>query len=221
MGYGTALYALSIRSSRLTETRDWDWHLDTKQAGGDWIKSPLFDNQSGFGGNGAKVESPFMPKNANHGQSRPDKSPSVPNSPSHDLSNGFTGGFLKDILGSLLKDFSGGPQKASPSGIPFPGDMFMGGSGGGCVEAGPFKDMKLHIGPFGMMKENNIRCLKRSFNAALANSAASQQVLDKILSSKDFGEFRQQIEVPSFGRTGAGVGMDFHSLGHGGIGGEV
>jgi hypothetical protein len=175
------------------------------------MKSPLFDNESGFGGNGAKVENPFadllnmlnmpkMPKMSNM-----DEHSHTHSQPSSDAGP------------------KGPPGRPPTGGMPFRGGaMFMGGSGGGCVEGGPFKDMKLHIGPFGIMKENNTRCLRRSFNAALANSAASKQVLDKILGSKNFGEFRQHIEVPSFGGAGAArIGPDFHSLGHGGVGGEV
>ncbi|KAF2666152.1 Di-copper centre-containing protein [Microthyrium microscopicum] len=32
----------------------WNWFLDSKDAGGDFVKSPLFDPVSGFGGNGKK-----------------------------------------------------------------------------------------------------------------------------------------------------------------------
>jgi hypothetical protein len=137
-----------------------------------------------------------------------------------DFLKGFPGGFPKGVPSGLAKGLPGG---LPPGGFPFPGgEMFMGGTGGGCVSSGPFKDMKLHIGPFGMMKENNTRCLKRNFNPGLANAAASKQVLDRILNSKNFGEFRQRIEVPSFGSTnGFKIGPDFHSLGHGGVGGEV
>jgi hypothetical protein len=222
------------------------------------MKSPLFDNESGFGGNGAKVDNPFadllnmpnmpnvpkMPKMSNmEGHSHTHSQPSsnvgpkgLPNSspkgfPS-DILKGFTSELLKafpdwfpkDFPSELAKAFPGGfPGGLPTGGMPFRGGaMFMGGSGGGCIEGGPFKDMKLHIGPFGIMKENNTRCLRRSFNAVMANSAASKQVFDKILSSKNFGEFRQHIEVPSFGGTGAArTGPDFHSLGHGGVGGEV
>jgi tyrosinase len=32
-----------------------DWHLDTPETGGNWDKSPLWDVEHGFGGNGAYV----------------------------------------------------------------------------------------------------------------------------------------------------------------------
>jgi tyrosinase len=34
---------------------DWNWYLDTPDGGGSFLKSPVFDPVSGFGGNGKKV----------------------------------------------------------------------------------------------------------------------------------------------------------------------
>jgi hypothetical protein len=140
------------------------------------------------------------------------------------MPNGSSSDIPKGVPGGSAKGFPGGFGKGSPGGFPgFPGaGLFMGATGGGCVESGPFKDVKLHIGPLGIMKANNTRCLKRSINPALANSGASKEVFQKILGSKNFGELRQNVEVPSFGGSGSvKFGADFHSLGHGGVGGEV
>jgi tyrosinase len=39
---------------------DWNWYLDTPDAGGSFTKSPLFDPVSGFGGNGKKATAGAM-----------------------------------------------------------------------------------------------------------------------------------------------------------------
>jgi hypothetical protein len=226
------------------------------------LKSPLFDNESGFGGNGAKVANPFadmlnmlgipnipnMPKMSDkpnvpsmeghsHSHSQPQSHSEPRGSPNGlqkefpndiltglpNLLKGILDGFAKSVPGGLSKAFPGGFAGGPPAGVmSLPEAPIFMGTGGGCVSEGPFKDMKLHIGPFGIMKENNTRCLKRSFNAALVNSAATKEVFDKILGSKNFGEFRKKIEMPAFGTGVAKFGPnDFHSLGHGGVGGEV
>jgi tyrosinase len=43
---------VSSKPASYTDTIDWDWYLDTPSGGGTWLKSPLFDPVSGFGGNG-------------------------------------------------------------------------------------------------------------------------------------------------------------------------
>jgi hypothetical protein len=37
---------------------DWNWFLDSKDAGGNFTNSPLWDPVSGFGGNGKKEKAP-------------------------------------------------------------------------------------------------------------------------------------------------------------------
>lgn len=43
---------------------DWNWFLDTKQGGGNYLTSPIFDPVSGLGGNGAKI--PATDKSSPH-----------------------------------------------------------------------------------------------------------------------------------------------------------
>ncbi|KAF2669144.1 Di-copper centre-containing protein [Microthyrium microscopicum] len=145
----------------------WDWYLDTPAAGGSWLKSPLFDPESGFGGNGAKL-------------------------------------------------------KAGESGLKGFGAGF--GTGGGCVVDGPFKDMKLHIGPGAVMKMGSERCLTRSFNIEAGEAAGSKEVVKDALASKDFQTLRMAVEMPNITFTGGKIerhGGGFHNVGHGGVGGEM
>jgi tyrosinase len=39
---------------QLTIATDWNWYLDLPSKGGSFLTSPLFDPESGFGGNGKK-----------------------------------------------------------------------------------------------------------------------------------------------------------------------
>jgi tyrosinase len=56
---GKEVYLVSVIPPslyRLTKSRtDWNWYLDTKEGGGSFLESPLFDPISGFGGNGRKI----------------------------------------------------------------------------------------------------------------------------------------------------------------------
>ncbi|KAF2668920.1 Di-copper centre-containing protein [Microthyrium microscopicum] len=140
----------------------WNWFLDTPSGGGSFTKSPIFDPDSGFGGNGKKINSTF----------------SLP-----------------------------------------------GATGGGCVDSGPFQQVVLHIGPSGLMKLNNNRCLTRNFIPWIVESDAAKSTLVKALDSKTFGDFMEQVQ-----RTGHAHGgiptmetifSDLHSIGHYSINGEM
>jgi tyrosinase len=104
-----------------------------------------------------------------------------------------------------------------------------GGTGGGCIQDGVFASHKLNIGPMGQMTKNNSRCITRGFNTPLAHASASKRSLTKVLSARTFTEFRSWAEMGS-GHMVMGVngtigfeneGGDLHSIGHGGVGGEV
>jgi len=182
---------LQLINEYLLTLVDWDWSLDTPEAGGSWINSPVFDPVAGFGGNGAKFNGTGNPRS-------PEATNEAPK-------EGKTGsGSLFDIFGSLF-----GPNSM---------DM-MRGTGGWCLLNGPFKDIKLHIGPFGQMKPGTKeRCLTRNFNSA-AGERATKDVMKRLLATKTFGEFRNSIELPDFrAKNGGGA---FHNIGHSGIGGEV
>jgi tyrosinase len=110
-----------------------------------------------------------------------------------------------------LPDIAGMLEHADPIAI----ETAMGGTGGGCVETGPFKDIKLRIGPMGKMDPSNVRCLRRNFNPRLGEQV-TKVAMKKLMESKTFGDLRMSIEMP-FSTTGA----PFHTVGHQGIGGEV
>jgi tyrosinase len=105
----------------------------------------------------------------------------------------------------------------------------FGGTGGGCLLDGPFKNRTVRIGPMGQMTPNNTRCLTRNFNAQIAKSSSSKVSLAQVLSAKTFNEFTRWMEAgnPQFHGFTPGKGLNFtnhgdmHDIGHGGIGGEV
>ena len=108
------------------------------------------------------------------------------------------------------------------------GGPFGGRTGAGCVADGPFKDEKLHIGPLGAMRPNNTRCLTRNLNAASAHGAAAKESFRQVLTaSKTFGDLRAALEMPiraaggANGTAGPRMAGSLHTVGHGGIGGEM
>jgi tyrosinase len=100
-------------------------------------------------------------------------------------------------------------------------------TGGGCLLNGPFKNRTLRIGPFARMAPNNTRCMTRNFNARIAEVSASKKTLSRILSAKSFDEFSDRISHPPPFPTQVTIADlfnlpgDLHSIGHGGVGGEV
>lgn len=75
-GTGTFLpwhrYALSLWEDALRDECGWkgglaywDWHRDTPEAGAEWLKSPIFDPVTGFGGNGKHANTSSIPTGMN------------------------------------------------------------------------------------------------------------------------------------------------------------
>jgi hypothetical protein len=72
-----------------------------------------------------------------------------------------------------------------------------GGTGGGCLLDGTFKDRQLRIGPAGKMDANaTARCIVRDFDPKLAHKAASKASIARVLKSKDFTALRSQLDGP-------------------------
>ena len=137
--------------------------------------------------------------------------------------------------------FDGSDSSMSGNGavVPNQGDIVLGGnglpeivlpsgSGGGCVTSGPFKNMKVNLGPVSMQVPGNVtvsngsgldynpRCLKRDLtdyvNKQFANAPA---LISLILKSKDIDTFQNVMQgIPGSGNIGV------HGGGHYSIGGD-
>ena len=77
------------------------------------------------------------------------------------------------------------------------------------------------------MAPNSNRCLTRNFNSRIAEVSASKKTISRILSATTFEEFSDRMSHPPpfpahvtfndlFNLPG-----DLHTIGHGGVGGEV
>lgn len=100
------------------------------------------------------------------------------------------------------------------------------GTGGGCVKSGPFKDMKVNLGPVslgltdGTTVSNgnglsyNPRCLKRDLTDYVNKKWADAPAIAKlILNNKDIWNFQMEMQgVPGSGNIGVhGGGMSLPS----------
>jgi tyrosinase len=101
----------------------------------------------------------------------------------------------------------GGNGARIPSGTAAP--YIHSTNAGGCLTDGPFKDRIIRIGPFGKMKLNNTRCLRRDLNGKVVEKQATKKTLAGILKAKTYAKFCE------------GINGALHGVGHGGIGGEV
>lgn len=85
------------------------------------------------------------------------------------------------------------------------GHTFPRGTGGGCVETGPFKNMQLHLGPFDVTEayhslradafRYNPRCFTRSLNSNLASMFTNETCVDRLLASTDIVDFQRTINL--------------------------
>jgi tyrosinase len=121
----------------------------------------------------------------------------------------------------------GGQVNLGGPGLP---DFFIpAGTGGGCVKSGPFKDMKVNLGPVNLGLTNgssisngnglsyNPRCLKRDLtdycNKNFANAPALASL---ILGTKNVYDFQMEMQgIPgsdSIGVHGGGKSFPFNSL---------
>jgi tyrosinase len=145
--------------------------------------SPVFDVETGFGGNGASVPGADIPPFLTSGKGMP--------------------------FGEPPTMFGGDGHNPIAEAV-------AGGTGGGCLMSGPFKDVKLRIGPMGKMDPSNVRCLRRNFHPKLGEQV-TKAAMRSLMDSKVFGNLRMSIEAP-FSISGA---APFHTVGHQGVGGEV
>ncbi|KAF2741570.1 Di-copper centre-containing protein [Polyplosphaeria fusca] len=102
------------------------------------------------------------------------------------------------------------------------------GSGGGCVKSGPFKDMKVNLGPVALALTDgttvsngdglgyNPRCLKRDLTDAINQRFANaSSVVSLILKNKNIYDFQMVMQgIPGSGSIGV------HGGGHYAMGGD-
>ncbi|KAF8463421.1 hypothetical protein BDZ91DRAFT_682722 [Kalaharituber pfeilii] len=115
----------------------------------------------------------------------------------------------------------GGNGKVGPSALNITASrpFIEGGTGGGCVVDGPFKDMKLNVGP-GPIVTLNTRCLSRSINPTLANNFLSyDQNIKPLWNAKKYKEFAVLTEGDQ--KLGQAPIITFHGAGHYVAGGEA
>lgn len=113
-------------------------------------------------------------------------------------------------------EFIPGGGDVNLGGNGLPDILIPAGSGGGCVTSGPFKDMKVNLGPVGLQLTNgstisngnglsyNPRCLKRDLtdyaNKKWANATA---IVSLILKNKDIESFQMTMQgIPGSGNIG-------------------
>ncbi|KAE8140114.1 hypothetical protein BDV38DRAFT_280578 [Aspergillus pseudotamarii] len=114
------------------------------------------------------------------------------------------------------------PGPCTPGGICFPR-----GTGGGCVESGPFKDFEVHLGPFpsALVKsygaipadawDYNPRCLHRNLHTPMLAALNNQTVIDRMQATTNIVDWLA-VMSPSDPRV-----SNPHSGGHGSVGGAM
>lgn len=124
--------------------------------------------------------------------------------------------YAKDPLNSPLFDGSDTSLGGDGLPVPHPGISIMGapkpydvippGNGGGCVTTGPFKDMKVNLGPLAPSLPNlprnpradglghNPRCLKRDINKNSASVTTANYTYDLITSNSNMFWFQTVME---------------------------
>jgi tyrosinase len=116
-------------------------------------------------------------------------------------------------LGSDGEFVPGGPLVIAVPGSPEPVSLAK-GTGGGCVFAGPFKDMTVRLGPISQPDptQDNPRCLKRDLNPDAGQRFSSfRNTTDLILNSNNIETFRTTMEAdPAYVPNSIGV----HGGGH-------
>ncbi|KAF1363488.1 Di-copper centre-containing protein [Lizonia empirigonia] len=146
---------------------------------------------------------------------------------------------ITGLENSVMLDGSDYSMSGNGEFIPGRGNVILGGnglpeipipagSGGGCVQSGPFKDMSVNLGPVSLSLTNgstvsngdglsyNPRCLKRDLtdytNKRWANASS---VVSLILGNKNVYDFQMEMQgVPGSGNIGV------HGGGHYSMGGD-
>jgi len=105
------------------------------------------------------------------------------NSPIFDPFTGF-GGNGKNIT-------------VDPATLPPSSPVIPGGTGGGCVQTGWFKNWVSNVGPFENLNYNP-HCLARDFHPALAQNYMTAPLVNAALAQPDVAAFQNAVEVSPF-----------------------
>ncbi|GJC82977.1 tyrosinase-like protein orsC [Colletotrichum liriopes] len=137
-----------------------------------------------------------------------------------ETSMGGNGAFVPHEGMQLVQRFSNTTVKLQP------------GSGGGCVEAGPFANMTVHVGPrslpqygtstpFSVEKptDDHARCLKRDLNKHIASRYTSFRNTTELILGHDNIEWFQAV-MQGDDRYTPGIEVGVHGGGHYTIGGD-
>jgi tyrosinase len=88
------------------------------------------------------------------------------------------------------------------------------GTGGGCVESGPFANLTINLGPFALLPEGpnhglgyNPRCLHRDFSAEWNNNTKPTDIVDVIRGFTDVVSFDKQFEALKGPHAGGHFGV--------------
>ncbi|KAJ5155321.1 hypothetical protein N7492_008124 [Penicillium capsulatum] len=119
------------------------------------------------------------------------------------LSSNLSESTLFDCSGSSLS--GDGAYNPDEQGLSGGGYNVPRGSGGGCVTCGPFKDIKIHMGPFSrdLTSVTEIpapgfdyhpRCLNRSLNNFVASNYNNATVVARLLASTDIVDFQTVMD---------------------------
>lgn len=143
------------------------------------MDSPVFDPVTGFGGNGPFIETP-----------------------ADFVAYGIDMTVLPLDGQGPVSDARGNARLAA--GLP---RLQATRTGGGCVQDGPFKDLKIRIGPWNATG-NNERCLNRDFAPAFAEAIPAVDGIRRLMASDSFANVTSSIE-------------GIHGVGHVGVGGLI
>ncbi|KAI0198165.1 Di-copper centre-containing protein [Astrocystis sublimbata] len=123
-------------------------------------------------------------------------------------------------LGSNGKAIPHGPTSISAFGLTL---SIPPGTGGGCVEKGPFSDYNVTLGPIAYEPKGadgglgaNPRCLARDISAEWSNNTKPTDVLSVLTTCEDIGCFDMQLEAINGVHAGGhftigGVGLDAYA----------
>ena len=88
------------------------------------------------------------------------------------------------------------------------------GTGGGCIEAGPFVNLTINLGPYALLPAGpnnglgyNPRCLHRDFSAEWSNNTKPTDVVNVVNGSRDIVSFDKDLEALKGPHAGGHFGV--------------